>query len=213
MLNVGAFIYIGAIMPWDEFHQPDVTGITYPRLIGLGVMVLSFHRIPAVMALYKIMPSVTRNWKEAFFMGYFGPIGVGAVFYLEHIRVHLFPPVGEGDEEETILMRAVGPVVMWLVLFSIVVHGLSIPILVLVYKWRGVEPITEDAIHTRRLSIHVPRPANGVESGRANFVEFNRFSRPTNGEPVLPTNKSDNDLLMESYPSHNHSSSAVALDR
>lgn len=213
LLNVGAFIYIGAIMPWAEFHQPELTGITYPRLIGLGVMVLAFHRIPAVMVLYKIMPGVTKNWKEALFMGYFGPIGVGAVFYLEHIRVHLFPPIGEGDEEETILMRAAGPIVMWLVLFSIVVHGLSIPILVLFYKWRGVEPITEDAVHTRRLSINVAPPVNAVESGTTNFIAFNRFSRPADHEQGLETGKDDNDLLMEAGLNHKYSSSAVGFDR
>lgn len=145
-------------------------------------------------------------------MGYFGPIGVGAVFYLEHIRVHLFPPLGEGDKEETILMRAVGPVVMWLVLFSIIIHGLSIPILVLIYKWRGVEPITDGAVHTRRLSFHVAPPVNAVESGRSKFLEFNRFSRPADNEQALPTTKRDHELLMESGLNHNLSSSAVSVD-
>lgn len=131
-------------------------------------------------------------------MGYFGPIGVGAIFYLEHIRVHLFHPVGEGDAEETILMRAVGPVVMWLVLFSVVVHGVSIPILVLIYKWRGVQPILEDAVETRRLSLHIAPPVNAVESGHMGFIEFNRFSRPADSEAALPTAKSEHDLNRES---------------
>ena len=145
-------------------------------------------------------------------MGYFGPIGVGAVFYLEHIRVHLFPPLGEGDEEETILMRAVGPVVMWLVLFSIIVHGLSIPILVLIYKWMGVEPIADDAVHTRRLSVHVAPPANAIESGRSRFLEFNRFSRPADTDQTLPTAKSDRDLLMESGLDNGYGEHAVELE-
>ena len=134
-----------------------------------------------------------------------------AVFYLEHIRVHLFPPLGEGDEEETILMRAVAPVVMWLVLFSIVVHGLSIPVLVLIYKWMGVEPITDDGVHTRRLSIHVAPPVNAVENGRTKFLEFNRFSRPAETEQALPTTTSDHDLLMESGLNHNHAAGTAPL--
>ena len=75
LLNFGGFMYIGAVIPWDDFHQPDTTGITYPRLILLGVLVLLFRRIPSTFALYKFMPKVCKNWKEALFMGYFGPIG------------------------------------------------------------------------------------------------------------------------------------------
>lgn len=110
-------------------------------------------------------------------------------------------------------MRAVGPVVLWLVLFSIVVHGLFIPILVMIYKWRGVQPITEDTVHMRRLSIHVAPPANAVESGGSKFLEFNRFSRLTDHEHRLPTTNSDHDLLTESGPNDQHSTSAVALDQ
>ena len=108
LLNFGGFMYIGTIIPWSEFHQPELTGITYPRLFGLGFMVLLFRRIPAILMFYKAMPKVCRNVKEALFMGYFGPIGAGAVFYLEHTR-HLFPELGEGDEGETNLIRALGP--------------------------------------------------------------------------------------------------------
>lgn len=69
-------MYIGSIFPWNEFHQPVETGITYWRLILLGLLVLLFRRIPSVMLLYRLMPRVCKNWKEALFMGYFGPIGM-----------------------------------------------------------------------------------------------------------------------------------------
>jgi NhaP-type Na+/H+ or K+/H+ antiporter len=123
-------MYIGAILPWDEFNQPEVTGITYPRLVALGFLVLLLRRLPAIFMTYRFMSGVCKNWKEALFMGYYGPIGkidfpcaviteirrlivatdvgAGAVFYLEHAR-HLFPKLGEGDTEETNLIRALGP--------------------------------------------------------------------------------------------------------
>ena len=154
LLNFGGFMYIGAIMPWSEFHRPEITSITIGRLMGLGFLVLILPRIPAVFAIYKLMPGVVVDWKEALFMGYFGPTGAGAVFYVEHTR-HLFPELGEGDEEETNLVRAMIPCVYFLVIFSIVVHGLSIPALDLFYKWRKVEPIQEDAIEIRRKSLTV----------------------------------------------------------
>ncbi|KAK7429730.1 hypothetical protein QQZ08_003756 [Neonectria magnoliae] len=185
LLNFGGFMYIGTVIPWDQFNDPDGTGVTYPRLLALGVMVLLFRRIPAILALYKLMPAVVHDYKEALFMGYFGPIGVGAVFYLEHVR-HLFPEAGEGDEEETNLINALGPVIYWLVFFSIVVHGLSIPTLNLIYRNRGIEPIQDDAVSIRRRSLTMARPANAVAGDEDTFIAFNRFSRPVSEMPVLP---------------------------
>lgn len=47
----------------------------------------------------------------------FGPVGVGAVFYVEHTK-HLFPNVGEtGDRGSDHIIRALVPAVYFLVLF------------------------------------------------------------------------------------------------
>ncbi|KAJ3540986.1 hypothetical protein NM208_g4814 [Fusarium decemcellulare] len=185
LLNFGGFMYIGTVIPWDQFNDPDGTGVTYPRLLALGIMVLLFRRIPAILVLYRLMPAVVKDYKEALFMGYFGPIGVGAVFYLEHMR-HLFPHAGEGDEEETNLINALGPVIYWLVFFSIVVHGLSIPALNLIYRRLGVKPIKEDAVEIRRKSLMVATPVNAVTGDSDTFIAYNRFSRPAVELPVLP---------------------------
>ena len=185
LLNFGGFMYIGAIIPWSEFQQPDTTGLTYGRLIGLGFLVLLFRRIPAILMTYKLMPQVCKNYKEALFMGYFGPIGIGAVFYAEHAR-HLFPEPGEGDTEETDLVRAMIPVVYFLVLFSIVVHGLSIPALNIIYRLCGVKPIQEDAVELRRMSALVPPPVNAAVGDGDTFIAYNRFSRPVFSDADLP---------------------------
>ncbi|EGE84461.1 hypothetical protein RJZ56_003543 [Blastomyces dermatitidis] len=193
LLNFGGFMYIGAIIPWSEFNQPEF-GITYPRLVGLGFLVLFLRRLPAILVLYKLMPKVCKNWKEALFMGYYGPIGVGAVFYLEHAR-HLFPKFGEGDLEETNLIRALSPVVYWLVLFSIVVHGISIPVHNVIYKIAGINPIVDKAgpveitPPSRRMSL----PKNSMSNKKRNSITvYNRFSRgnPAEGQSSnweLPT--------------------------
>ncbi|KAM0343576.1 hypothetical protein ACHAPU_008471 [Fusarium lateritium] len=193
LLNFGGFMYIGAILPWSDFNDPTGTGITWGRLIGLGLLVLIFRRLPAIFAFYKLMPGVCTNWKEALFMGYFGPIGAGAVFYVEHAR-HLFPHVGEGDEEETNLVRAMGPTVYWLVLFSILVHGLSIPALNVFYHYTGKAPIKEDAVELRRISMQVTTPANAVAGDKDTFIAFNRFSRHIDANAVgLPVSRSANE--------------------
>ncbi|OJJ54460.1 hypothetical protein ASPSYDRAFT_49585 [Aspergillus sydowii CBS 593.65] len=197
LLNFGGFMYIGAVIPWEDFHQPDTTGITYPRLILLGVLVLLFRRIPSTFALYKFMPKVCKNWKEALFMGYFGPIGIGAVFYAEHTS-HLFPPVGEGSSMETRLMGALKPTIYWLVLFSIFVHGLSIPLLSIVYKILNVPPEVDPLgpAEVRPLSFNQTLPPNSVlHSKRRSILVNNRFSRtkfPSNIGWNLPHFRSNN---------------------
>ncbi|KAF5568527.1 Na(+) H(+) antiporter [Fusarium phyllophilum] len=202
LLNFGGFMYIGAILPWGDFHDPTGTGITWAKLIGLGLLVLIFRRLPAIFAFYKLMPEVCTNWKEALFMGYFGPIGAGAVFYVEHAR-HLFPHEGEGDEEETNLVRAMGPVVYFLVLFSIIVHGLSIPALNIFYHYTGKAPIREDAVEMRRLSVRVATPPNAIAGDKDTFIAYNRFSRhvdpsalnlPSNVRRSLDDHSDDEDL-------------------
>ncbi|TQV92944.1 hypothetical protein V2A60_003734 [Cordyceps javanica] len=185
LLNFGGFMYIGTVIPWSDFNDPEGTGLTYGRLVLLGFLVLLFRRIPAIFITYKLMPETCKNWKEALFMGYFGPIGVGAVFYLEHSR-HLFPKLGAGDAEETNLTRAIGPVVYWLVIFSIVVHGLSIPALNIIYTYMGIEPIKEDPIELRRVSMTVATPVNAVPGNRDTFIAYNRFSRPVFDASQLP---------------------------
>ncbi|BCS21791.1 uncharacterized protein APUU_30016S [Aspergillus puulaauensis] len=197
LLNFGGFMYIGAVIPWDDFHQPDTTGITYPRLILLGVIVLLFRRIPSTLALYKFMPKVCKNWKEALFMGYFGPIGIGAVFYAEH-AAHLFPAVGEGSSIEARLMRALKPTIYWLVIFSIFIHGLSIPLLSILYKLFNVPPEVDPLgpAEVRPLSYNQTLPPNSfLHSKRRSILLYNRFSRtkfPSNLGWNLPHFRSNN---------------------
>lgn len=74
-MNSATFIFLGTVMPWDQFHMPEDTGLTILRLVGLGFLMLVFRRIPVVLMGYRFMPKVCRDWKEALFLGYFGPIG------------------------------------------------------------------------------------------------------------------------------------------
>jgi NhaP-type Na+/H+ or K+/H+ antiporter len=218
LLNFGGFMYIGAILPWESFNDPTGTGITIPRLIGLGFLVLVFRRLPAILACYKLMPDVCANWKEALFMGYFGPIGAGAVFYVEHAR-HLFPHDGEGDDEETNLVRAMGPTVYWLVLFSIIVHGLSIPALNIIYSLTGKEAIKEDAVEIRRISMRVATPTNAVAGDKDTFIAYNRFSRQIGvAAAELPTQKeaqywSDDEEFAKERPANNRRSALTWANR
>ncbi|KAL9709034.1 hypothetical protein Ac2012v2_007850 [Leucoagaricus gongylophorus] len=128
LLSCGCFFYIGAWFPWDDFSIPDL-GITPWRLLVLCVGILLLRRIPAVLMLYKWVPEIT-NWKEALFCGHFGPVnthmGVGAIF-VSTLALHRLPePRNPPQTQEDLLALALHPVVTFVVLVSIVVHGLSI---------------------------------------------------------------------------------------
>ncbi|KAI1809268.1 Cation/H+ exchanger [Poronia punctata] len=181
LLNFGGFLYVGAVLPWKEFHQPETTGITYPRLVALGALVLLFRRIPALLITYKLMPSAVKDWREAIFMGHFGPIGVGAVYYVEHTRL-LF---NQSIASEKALIDALRPVVFFLVLTSIVVHGLSIPILSVAYKCRRVKMVTEDCLQLYKRSTDPPTSVDAVRGHRCTFITYGRF-RPLANLSLLP---------------------------
>ncbi|KAJ5212757.1 Cation/H+ exchanger [Penicillium cinerascens] len=185
VLNYGTFIFIGASMPWDQLHLPKVTGITISRLVVLGVLILLFRRIPAIMLGYRFMPKICSDWKEALFMGYFGPIGVGAIAYVEYAR-RLLPGPGESDTEINNLTAAMIPVVYWLVCFSIVVHGISIPALNCIYKLLRVPVIRDHPVEVQLLSENEPVPNNSVVNRRGHsMILNNRFSRAEESETSL----------------------------
>ncbi|KAL3464044.1 Sodium/hydrogen exchanger family-domain-containing protein [Aspergillus heterothallicus] len=179
LLNYGMFLYLGAVMPWKEFQMPETTGISVSRLLGLGVLILLFRRIPAIMAGYRFMPAICSDWKEALFMGHFGPIGVGAIAYVEYAR-RLFPDRGESDREINNLTAAMRPVVYWLVLFSVIVHGLSVPILYVFYKVLKVPKVHDHPVEVVLLSENEPLPNNSIaDPQRHSVLVNNRFSEPS----------------------------------
>lgn len=90
------------------------------------------------------------------------------------------------------------PVVYWLVLFSIIFHGLSIPALDAFYRYKGVAPIVEEEpAEVRQRSVAEALPANSyVNPKRQSVIVHNRFSRPISGATLQRWNTED------SYTSH-----------
>lgn len=67
--------------------------------------------------------------------------------------------------------------VYWLVFFSVVVHGLSIPVLSCIYKWLRVPVIRDHPVEILLLSENEPVPNNSVVDRRGHSVVVNnRFS-------------------------------------
>lgn len=121
LLNVGIFVWFGAVCPWHSFLYNDVIPIY--RLIPLGIMILLFRRPPAIFALHYFIPQIYR-WRQAIISGFFGPIGVGAIFYLsesqDYLRTKVLNADGTEREDATRLREQMTVVIWFLVVCSIV---------------------------------------------------------------------------------------------
>jgi sodium/hydrogen antiporter len=67
------FLGLGAVLPWSEWAVLGWGG----SLLVLGVLLL--RRLPVVLLLKR---PLGLSWADATFLGWFGPVGVSAVFYL-----------------------------------------------------------------------------------------------------------------------------------
>ncbi|PWN25455.1 hypothetical protein BDZ90DRAFT_233914 [Jaminaea rosea] len=148
LLNAAVFIYIGTIIPWNYYHAvadlegPTLGGIPTWRIVLLGIFVLLLRRPPWVIASTKVIPALT-TFGESAFAGWFGPIGVGAVFYIE-VALRSIPDDGSRER----LRSLYTPVVLFTVFSSVLTHGVTIPISKL-----GPHVVKKTATLTRSRSI------------------------------------------------------------
>ncbi|GAA3753735.1 NhaP-type Na+/H+ or K+/H+ antiporter [Spinactinospora alkalitolerans] len=77
------FVLLGLALPWREWAELGWRGP------ALAVAVLLLRRLPAYMALSPLMHPV-RDLRETVFLGWFGPIGVAALFYA-NLSLHETP--------------------------------------------------------------------------------------------------------------------------
>ncbi|KFG72930.1 sodium:proton exchanger [Streptomyces mutabilis] len=68
------FVLLGAMIPWREWGE---LGWWRGILLVLGVLLV--RRLPVLIAL---KGPLSLSWRDAVFLGWFGPIGVSALFYL-----------------------------------------------------------------------------------------------------------------------------------
>ncbi|KAF7130931.1 hypothetical protein CNMCM5793_003866 [Aspergillus hiratsukae] len=127
LLNLAVFIWFGAVCPWSSFLSNNIIPIY--RLVFLGILILLVRRMPIIFAMHKYIHQIEHLF-QAGFVGFFGPIGVGAIFYLSVAREYLRTITVDGKvrEDAERVSEAVDVVVWFLVICSIIVHGLSIPL-------------------------------------------------------------------------------------
>ncbi|KAJ0158986.1 putative Na(+)/H(+) antiporter C3A11.09 [Colletotrichum tanaceti] len=136
LINLAYFVFLGTIIPWEQYNMV-AEGITPWRLVVIAIFVILFRRIPAMLILKPFIPDI-KTWREAIFAGHFGPIGVGAIFVAILARAELQweTPVPLSDTppeeiEHRTLVAVIWPIVTFLVISSIIVHGSSVAVFTL----------------------------------------------------------------------------------
>ncbi|KAK0199728.1 Cation/H+ exchanger, partial [Desarmillaria ectypa] len=148
VLNCGCFVYIGAWLRFGVFDDP-LLGITPGRLIILLVVTLVLRRVPSLLMLYRWIPEIG-SWREALFVGHFGAwqtlMGVGAIFVSTLALTRLPEPQYPPQDQQQLLAATLQPIVSFVVLGSIIIHGLSIPFFSFGRKFScTIDPSAQDA--------------------------------------------------------------------
>ena len=98
------FLLLGVELPWAAWRDLGWGAVLLP----VGVLVL--RRLPVLLALAR---PLGLRWRDAVFMGWFGPIGVSAIFYLTF------------SEDEGVVDPRVWAAGSLVVAASTVVHGVT----------------------------------------------------------------------------------------
>lgn len=159
LLNLAIFVWFGAVCPWVLFAHNNIIPIY--RLIALGILILLFRRLPVVFAMHKYIHQIEQV-SQALFVGFFGPIGVGAVFYLSVCRQFLLEEMivdGEVRADAARTAEVTYIVVWFLVICSIV--RLSSPLTLTLKLMSTVRARPQRSSRQSRLS-YPPHNINGA---------------------------------------------------
>ena len=125
LLNVSVFMWYGAVCPWTKFAHNDVIPIY--RLIALGILILLLRRLPWVFAVHKFIPQI-EEVRQAIFVGFFGPVGVSAIFYL-YVTLEFLETLNTSDGEpraDIAKLPETVEVVIWFIAVCSIVSTLCI---------------------------------------------------------------------------------------
>jgi NhaP-type Na+/H+ or K+/H+ antiporter len=97
----------------------------------MSLALLVLRRLPAVLLAHKFIPAI-HTWQHAVFAGYFGPIGVSAVFYLTVLSEYTRGLQRDGVSRDFMakLQETATLVVWFMVVSSVFVHGITVPLIV-----------------------------------------------------------------------------------
>jgi len=111
-----AFVFFGILLPWNSFGST----IGAARGVVLVIGILLLRRLPFILGLKSTLKPQIRTNMEASFVGFFGPIGISALFY------SAFAVNQTGDQKTW-------HVVSFIVFVSVVAFGLTDTMLTKLY--------------------------------------------------------------------------------
>lgn len=109
LFTLSFFVLFGASIPWTAFYE-----LGWGRLVLFTGLVLALRRVPVTCFLSPFITQL-KTGREALFAGWFGPMGVGALFYAWDCQLNGMNPI-------------LGRIVWFTVLGSILVHGATVPL-------------------------------------------------------------------------------------
>lgn len=80
IFTIPVYFLLGLVLPWQEYLEMGWTAIWIILLIFL------FRRIPALFTLSPFLSTFRKKPKDILLMGWFGPIGVAALYYALHVE-------------------------------------------------------------------------------------------------------------------------------
>lgn len=125
--DLPVFVVLGAVLPWDAWLRLGWGAVV------LAVAVLLLRRLPVVALLSPWLGPAIRTKREAVFAGWFGPIGISALFYAT-LALPASPVAGAAASSAGI--TAVWPVTTLLIVTSIIAHGTSVTHLTMLFGRR-----------------------------------------------------------------------------
>lgn len=131
LLNLAVFMWFGAVCPWESFWSADV--IHPVRLFAIGVLVLHLRRIPTILGLHSYIRQI-QGRSQALFVGYFGPIGVSAIFYL-YVGLEFLETMSSDDGQRDDA-KQLGDQMMVVIWFLVICSIVSVP---MTRRWRTPE--------------------------------------------------------------------------
>lgn len=111
------FVLIGLLVPWEGWRSLGLPGV------ALAALILLLRRLPAVLLLSRLMPDLPAR-RDVLFAGWFGPIGVAALFYAMLAARHV------PDER-------LWPLASLVICASVLVHGMTGAPFTLLYARRA----------------------------------------------------------------------------
>lgn len=105
LFTIPIFFLLGLVLPWQDWLR-----LGWPLLWCVGAVLL-FRRLPAIIMLKPALKQISR-WPRVLLIGWFGPIGVAALFY----AVLSLKKTGYHDAF---------PIVAAVITASVLVHGIT----------------------------------------------------------------------------------------